>query len=231
MNQHRHISAQFETELQTLQRIFAAMGGLVEEQVHSAMTAFKSVDLALAQSVRKWEDRVNQYEVEIDRETTTIIARRQPTASDLRLLMGLLKSSTDIERIGDEADRIAKIVIKGRPHTPAVDELLPILDEITNLENLTARMLRESLDHFARQDESGALGTIAADSQVDAVYNAIIKSCIEGMASHPNHVDDYMSVIWVARSLERIGDHAKNISENVIYSVRGEDIRHVNAPP
>ena len=226
MNQHRHISEQFETELQTLQSKFAAMGGLVEEQVHTAMRAFKDVDLALAQAVRTSEERVNQYEVEIDNETTTIIARRQPTASDLRLLIGLLKSSTDLERIGDEADRIAKIMIKARPYTPSMEELLPILDDITNLENLTTSMLRGSLDHFARQDEDGALRTIDADSEVDRIYNSIVESCSNGMTRHPSNVNDYMSVIWVARSLERIGDHAKNVSENVVYSVRGEDIRH-----
>lgn len=230
MKEHRHISAQFETELQTLQGKFAAMGGLVEEQVRSAVTAFKSIDLSLAQSVRARETQVNQYEMEIDQETTTIIARRQPTASDLRLLVGLLKSSTDLERIGDEADRIAKVTVNAKPSGSPLDDLLAILDDIARLETLASKMLRESLNQFARKDESGASATIAADGEVDRVYNAVIDSCSEGMTRNPTHVDEYMAVIWVARSLERIGDHAKNIAENTIYSVQGTDVRHPNMP-
>ena len=226
MNDHPHISEQFDSELQVLQSNFAAMGGLVEAQVQDAMQAFKNVDLALAQSVRSREERVNEYEIEIHQETTTIIARRQPAASDLRLLIGMLKSSTDLERIGDEADRIAKIMTKGRPYAPTLDELLPIISEVAKLENLASQMLRESLNNFARKDEAGATKTIAADKEVDSVYRAIVESCRNGMANFPDHVDSYIAIIWVARSLERIGDHAKNIAENVVYSVRGEDIRH-----
>ncbi len=230
MKEHRHISAQFEAELRTLEGKFAAMGGLVEEQVRSAMNAFKSIDLSLAQSVCTRETQVNQFEMEIDQETTTIIARRQPTASDLRLLVGFLKSSTDLERIGDEADRIAKVTINTEPSSPPLDDLRAILDDVSTLDSLASQMLRESLNQFARKDESGASATIEADAEVDQVYNAVIDSCSEGMAQNPSHVDEYMAVIWVARSLERIGDHAKNIAENTVYSVRGTDVRHHNIP-
>ncbi len=230
MKEHRHISGQFEAELQTLQGKFAAMGGLVEEQVRSAMQAFKTIDLALAQSVRVREDQVNQFEMDIDNETTTIIARRQPTASDLRLLVGLLKSSTDLERVGDEADRIAKVLINAKPRNPAPEEILSLHDDVSTLENLASQMLRESLNQFARKDGSGASATIEADAEVDRVYNTIIDSCSEGMTQNPAHVDEFMSVIWVARSLERIGDHAKNIAENTVYSVQGTDVRHHNTP-
>lgn len=226
MIQHRHISEQFETELHALQHTFATMGGLVEEQVQLALRAFKDVDLSLAQEVQNREERVNQFELEIDKETTTIIARRQPAASDLRLLVGLLKSSTDLERIGDEASRIAKIMIKDGPYTASIEQLLPVIDNVTELHSIVIRNLNESLNHFARQNESGALNTIARDSSVDDLYNEIIDICSEGMTEHPDHVNSYMSVIWVARALERIGDHAKNISENVIYAVKGVDIRH-----
>ncbi len=226
MREHRHISEQFETELQSLQSKFAAMGGLVEEQVHTAMKAFKHIDLELAKSVRSREDTVNQYEIEIDKETTTIIARRQPTASDLRLLVGLLRSSTDLERIGDEADRVAKITINDAPYSPSMEELMPTLNELSNLENMTTDMLRESLNQFVRKDELGASDTIKADSHVDRIYNSIVDSCTNGLAQNPERVNEYLAVIWVARSLERIGDHAKNIAESIVYSVRGEDIRH-----
>ena len=209
--------------------MFAAMGGVVEEQVQSAMQAFKTSDLALAQAVRTQEDQVNRYEVEIDKETTTIIARRQPAASDLRLLVGLLKSSTDLERIGDEADRIAKVLINSTPRSPAPTNLAKILDEVATLENKASEMLREALNQFARKDGPGANETIAADSAVDEVYNRVIDACSEGMTRNPAHVDEYMSVIWVARSLERIGDHAKNIAENIVYSVQGTDVRHPSA--
>lgn len=230
MKEHRHISAQFEAELQTLQGKFAAMGGLIEEQVRSAMSAFKSIDLSLAQSVRARETQVNQFEMEIDQETTTIIARRQPTASDLRLLVGLMKSSTDLERIGDEADRIAKVTINTQPSTPPLEDLMTIREDVATLETLASQMLSESLNQFARKDESGASATIEADAEVDQVYNSVIDSCSEGMTRNPTHVDEYMAVIWVARSLERIGDHAKNIAENTIYSVQGTDVRHPNIP-
>lgn len=229
MNEHRHISEQFDSELQGLQSKFAAMGGLVESQLQRAMQAFKTVDLALAQSVHASEERVNHYEVEIDKDATTIIARRQPAASDLRFLIGLMKSSTDLERIGDEADRIAKLMIKGRPYAPSLDELLPILNDIAKLESLTNQMLRESLNNFARKDEAGAGATIGTDAEVDTVYHSIVAMCSDGIAQHPDHVDDYIAIIWVARSLERIGDHAKNIAENVVYAVRGTDIRHHGA--
>lgn len=230
MKEHRHISAQFEAELMTLQGNFAAMGGLVEEQVRSAMSAFKKIDLALAQSVRANETQVNQFEMDIDQETTTIIARRQPTANDLRLLIGLLKSSTDLERIGDEADRIAKITINTEPSNPPLEDLLTIRDDVSTLDTLASQMLRDALNQFARKDESGASATIEADAEVDQVYNTVVNSCSEGMAQNPSHVDEYMAVIWVARSLERIGDHAKNIAENTVYSVRGTDVRHHNVP-
>lgn len=230
MKEHRHISAQFETELQTLQGKFAAMGGLVEEQVRTAMSAFKAIDLSLAQSVCERETQVNQLEVEIDHETTMIIARRQPTASDLRLLVGLLKSSTDLERVGDEADRIAKVTINTKPTSPPLEDLMSVHDDVARLENLASQMLRESLNQFARKDGSGASETILADAEVDQIYDTVIDACSEGMTQNPTHVDDYMAVIWVARSLERIGDHAKNIAENTVYSVRGTDVRHHNRP-
>lgn len=226
MAEHRHISEQFESELRILQNKFATMGGLVESQIRHAIQAFKEMDLELAKEVRREENQVNQFEVEVDQETTTIIARRQPAASDLRLLVGLLRSSTDLERIGDEADRIAKILIKGRPFSLVMPELVSILPQFTELGELVRRMLREALDLFARHDESGVRATIEMDRLVDSVYNDVVDACTEGMAAHPSHVLDFMSVIWVARSLERVGDHAKNIAENVIYSVRGEDIRH-----
>ena len=229
MNLHRHISAQYESELEALKSTFASMGGLVEEQLQCAMRAFTDVDLEAAKTVRIHEERVNQFELDIDKETTTIIARRQPAASDLRLLVGLLKSSTDLERIGDEASRIAKIMIKESPYTEALDQLQPVLKDLTHLFNIAIGMVRSSLNHFARLDEVGARKTIETDIAVDNLYNAIIDSCSDGLAANPEHVNAFMSMIWFARSLERIGDHAKNISENVVYSVKGEDIRHSNS--
>lgn len=229
MNLHRHISAQFESELQGLKSTFANMGGLVEEQVQAAMQAFKDVDLELAKRVRTREEQVNQFELDIDKETTTIIARRQPAASDLRLVLGLLKSSTDLERIGDEASRIAKVMIKDGPFTGSIELLLPLLNVLTNLHNMVSTQLSNSLNNVARQDEIAARETIESDAEVDSLYKSLIQSCSEGMAAHHESVNAYMSIIWVARSLERIGDHAKNISENVVYSVEGEDIRHSNS--
>ncbi len=217
-----HISEQFDAELGSARNLLMEMGGLVEQQLHDATLALINQDDELGGQVRKRDKRINQLEVDIDEQCIHIIARRQPAASDLRTLISIMKASTDLERIGDEAGRIGKMAqgLSGMEY-PA-DQY----NDFRKLAALAEEIVARGLDAFARLDADGAMETIAFDEQIDQAYNAIVRERGSNMRQDSADVDRAMNVIWAARALERIGDHAKNISENVIYLVRGQDVRH-----
>jgi phosphate transport system protein len=218
----KHISEQYDLELGQIRDQLMEMGGLVEQQVNNACNAFIQHDLTLADEVRETESRLNSFEVELDDSCVSIIAKRQPTASDLRSVVSVMKVITDLERIGDEADRIAKMALGLAQREIPQDQYA----DFRAIHVLAVKMLNRALDAFARLDVEVALRVIAEDSEVDAGYNALVRKCIEQMQLQSSEVEHWISVIWAGRALERIGDHAKNISEYVIYQVKGQDVRH-----
>lgn len=218
----KHISQQFEQELELVRRRVLEMGGLVEDLVRQACEAFVNHDGALADKVREGDQLVNQMEVSIDGMVTHIIARRQPTASDLRLLMSILKAITDLERVGDEAKRIAKMA------TDLVDLERPRSEysEIRHLSREVRRILTDALDAFARTDEVAAARVITMDKEIDQEYEGFIRQSMTYMMEDSRAIRRVLNTMWAARALERIGDHAKNIGEHVVYLVKGTDVRH-----
>lgn len=222
LNISHHISAQFNAELEDVRNRVLAMGGLVEQQISNALRALTDCDVDLARAVVNEDTRVNAMEVGIDEECSRILARRQPAASDLRLLIAVVKTITDLERIGDEAERIARMTGEicsqsdGRFHH----------DEVRHLGGMVHGMLHDALDAFARLDDQAALNTARKDRQIDREYEGILRQLITHMMEDPRHIRRALSVMWAARSLERIGDHSKNICEYVIYLVKGKDVRH-----
>lgn len=223
-NHSQHISQQFENELQGIRSRVLAMGGLVEQQVANAMTALITGDSELAREVLMRDDEVNSLEVSIDEECIQIIALRQPTAGDLRLVTGILKTITDLERIGDESVRIGRMAInlseKDRPKRN--------YRELQNLGNRVRGMLRDALDAFARFDLDMALRVAKEDQEVDAEYEAILRQLMTYMMEDTRAVTRVIDMMWSARSLERIGDHAHNVCEHIIYLVEGKNVRHLS---
>lgn len=217
-----HISEQFDAELAAVRNLLMEMGGLVEQQVHDAAQALINQDDELAARVRSNDARINQLEVDIDEQCVHVIARRQPAATDLRTLICVMKASTDLERIGDEAGRIAKMArgLAGMEY-PA-DQY----SDFRSLSALAEEILASSLDAFARLDADHAIEVIASDEQIDQGYNAVVRDRGSNMREDAADIDRAMNVIWAARALERIGDHSKNISEYVVYLVKGQDVRH-----
>lgn len=218
----QHISRQFNSELEDLSRKLLAMGGLVEEQLSASLRIFAERDARNAAGVYEREDRVNAAELQLDEECMFILARRQPAASDLRLVMAVMKMVADIERIGDEAQRIARMGEK------AVDEHLDdgLLLKLEQIGQMVREMLRGALDAFARADETLAIEVIRRDRKVDIKYDDLMRALVVLMSSDPVHIPPALNLLWSARSLERIGDRCKNLCEHVIYIVRGKDVRH-----
>ncbi len=218
----RHISEKYDEELAAVQESLMEMGGLVEQQLKDGCRALITHNRELANTVRDVEQRVNQLEVDLDDQCVSIIALRQPTARDLRVMMSIMKAVTDLERIGDEADRIAKMALH------VAD--LPIPDnqyaDFHSIQTDLTPMLSGALDAFARRDTKLALSVIEDDEKVDEGYAALVRKNITEMRENPEDVEHAMNLIWAARALERIGDHAKNICEYVVYQVKGEDVRH-----
>ena len=218
-----HISQQFNAELDAVKNQVMTMGGLVENHVQSACTALVEGDIVLAERVVDEDFKVNALEVAIDEQCTNIIARRQPTASDLRLVLMIVKTITDLERIGDEAEKVARMARE----LADLGESKEQYREIRHLGEHARKMLHDALDAFARMDVQSAIQTAAEDEKVDQEYEAIMRQLITRMMEDPRSIQRSMNVIWAARALERIGDHAKNICEYVIYLVKGKDVRHV----
>ena len=219
----KHLSSQFDADLNTVSTRVLEMGGLVESQLHQALYALVHLSLETANQVIENENRVNQMEREIDHDITSTIARRQPTARDLRLLMAISKITGNLERAGDEADRIARMVKlileQGSPRNLPSSELRIAADLATGL-------LRKALDAFARLDVNMALVILKEDDLIDAEFNGFMRKLVTYMMEDPRTISASLDLLFVAKAIERIGDHAKNIAEFVIYVVKGADVRH-----
>ncbi len=220
----QHISHQFDEDLESLRSKVLNMGGMVEKQVENALEALIRSDSSLAEEVATSDYKINSMEVAIDEECTHIIARRQPAASDLRLVVTVIKTITDLERIGDEAEKIGRHAVK----LATIERTPTYFSEIKHLGEQVRKMLHNSLDAFARMDVENALKIAQGDREINEEYDAITRLLITYMMEDPRAIKRSLRVMWCARSLERIGDHAKNICEYVIYTVAGKDIRHTS---
>jgi len=219
----KHLSSQFDNELNGVSSRLMEMGGLVESQIQQAVYSLSLFVDNVADSVIENEHKVNAMEVEIDRELSSIIGRRQPTANDLRLLMALSKATANLERAGDEAAKIARMVksIMARGSFRALPS-----SELRLATELASNLLRKSLDAFARLDTATAVTILKEDDLIDKEFDGFVRKLITYMMEDPRTISAGLDLLFVAKALERIGDHAKNIAELIIYIVKGEDIRH-----
>lgn len=218
-----HTSKQFDTELEAVRSRVLNMGGLVEEQINNAIDALLHRKLELANEVIFKDQLVNAMEVEIDEACALIIARRQPTAGDLRMVMTMVKTITDLERIGDEAEKFAQM---SKLIYQAERLSAPRFKEIKLMSTIVLDMLRNSLDAFARLDFNAATHVPQQDIQVDEAYRTCIRHLITTMMENPRTISTSIEVLFAAKAIERIGDHAKNMSEYVVYMVKGKNVRH-----
>ncbi len=222
-NINKHISGRFNQELEDVRNHVLSMGGLVEQQLNSALDAVSKNDAVLAQKVRENDYKVNAMEVSIDEDCTRIIAKRQPAASDLRLVIAIAKTIADLERVGDEAKRIAKVALDS-----FTKDQQDLLVNIENMGRQVSKMLHDVLDAFARMDVQRAFEVHKEDAKVDREYEAITRQIMTYMMEDPRSIPKIMDLVWSVRSLERIGDRCQNIAEYVIYFVNGKDIRHTS---
>jgi phosphate transport system protein len=220
----KHLSSQFDADLNTINAHLLEMGGLVEAQVANAMKAFSTMDAELASEVLAKEKTVNDFEINIDKECAEILARRQPTAKDLRLVLAIAKAISNLERVGDEADHIAarikKIVEVNAPYQINVAE-------IRIAGQMALGLLRRSLDAFARMDSKAAATIVADDLEIDNEFRGFVRKLNSYMSEDPRIISTALEILFIAKAVERIGDHAKNISEFVIYVDKGMDVRHL----
>jgi phosphate transport system protein len=221
----KHISSQFDAELNSISTHVLEMGGLVESQLHQAVYALANLSVESAEQVLENEAKINQMEIQIDHEIISTIGRRQPTARDLRFLMAISRTTQNLERAGDEVARIARmvksIIQSGSPRNLPSSELRVAAD-------LAATMLRKTLDSFARLDTVMAVSIMKADNQIDAEYNGFMRKLITYMMEDPRTISPSLDLMFLAKSIERVGDHAKNIAEQIIFIVMGEDVRHTS---
>ncbi len=219
----KHLSSQFDSELTAVSTRVMEMGGLVESQIRTAVYALAQFSSEAAVQVMDAEARVNTMEVEIDHDLSSIIARRQPTARDLRLLIAISKTTANLERAGDEAEKIARMVKaineSGTARTLPASELRVVSD-------LASALLRKSLDAFARLDATMALSILKEDDAIDKEFDGFVRKLITYMMEDPRTISSSLDLLFVAKAIERIGDHAKNIAEFTIYVVKGADVRH-----
>lgn len=220
-----HISEQFNRELEDIRNHVLTMGGMVEEQIELAIQAFTAADVELAEQVIKQDNQIDDMEMTLDRECTQIMALRQPTAFDLRLLVAVLKIINELERVGDLAEYIAKMAIHisdleaGKKHP---------YYEIRHMANIVKLMLHDALDAFARMTIENVADITAKEGDVDREYSSIIRQQITYMMEDARNITRTLNVLWAVRSLERIGDHACNICDHLVYIIKGEDVRHLS---
>jgi phosphate transport system protein len=224
LNLDQHISQKYNEELENVRNKVLTMGGLVEAMIVDAMQALVDGDSALGQQVIRNDHLVNRLEVEIDEECSRILARRQPAASDLRLIIAIIKTITDLERIGDEAEKIGYLATR----LAQVERPSAGYRELHNLGEHVRGMVRNALDAFARLDPVVAVDLAREDGEVDKEYDAIMRQSITFMMEDPRTIRRVLDAMWTARALERIGDHAKNIGEYVVFLVHGKDVRHTS---
>ena len=222
MHLGRHISGQFNTELESIRSHVLTMGGLVEQQLSLAMQALHKHDIELARKVVRDDHKVNTMEVSIDEACTRIIAKRQPTARDLRLIMAIIKTITDLERIGDVATKIAFVAIEN----PSQEEQT-FLVSLEPLFRKAIAMLHQVLDAFARMDTDAAAEVYKLDDKLDVEYKAVLHQLIKHMQESPDMIPGVLQVMWCAQAIERVGDRCQNICEYIIYFVKGKDVRHL----
>ena len=219
----KHLSSQFDSELTAVSTRVMEMGGLVESQIRTAVYALAQFSSEAANQVMEAESRVNSMEVEIDYDLSSIIARRQPTARDLRLLIAISKTTANLERAGDEAEKIARmvkaIIESGAARALPASELRVVAD-------LASGLLRKSLDAFARLDATIALSILKEDDAIDKEFDGFVRKLITYMMEDPRTISPSLDLLFLAKAIERIGDHAKNIAEFTIYVVKGADVRH-----
>lgn len=222
MSFENHIMTQFDEELEEIRTQLMEMGGKVEQQLKNAIQAVIKADSSLAEEVIREERLVDEMEVDIDEACILIIARRQPAASDLRFVMMVTKAINDLERIGDEARKIANhaVILSEQ------DGLSQGYKEVRHLGDSVSGMLANALDAFARFDFEAAMKTLEEDAQVDLDYKSALRELVTYMMEDPRRISRAINILWVVRSLERIGDHAKNLCEQIVYVVKGKDIRH-----
>jgi len=219
-----HISKQYDQDLEAMRSRMMQMGGLVESQIRMAIEGYGGGNLEHIEQVIAADAKVNELEIAIDDDLRHLIVRRQPAASDLRLIMAVSKTVTDLERIGDEAAKIARMAKEIHAAGRAKGAQLAT---IHHLSDICIGMLRKSLDAFARLDTAAATRVIAEDAVIDTEFRAILRQLITFMIEDPRTISISLNIVWVAKAFERIGDHAKNIAEQVIYIVKGRDVRHV----
>lgn len=221
----KHLSTQFDAELTSVSSRVLELGGLVESQVRQAIYALSHFNIEVAQTVIDNEARVNAMEMEIDYDLSSIIARRQPTARDLRLLIAISKTTANLERAGDEAEKIARmvqsIIRSGAPRE------LPSL-ELRVAADMASSLLNKALDAFARLDVQAALAIMKDDDAVDREFNGFVRKLVTFMMEDPRTISPSLDLLFLAKAIERVGDHAKNIAEFIIYVVKGTDVRHTS---
>ena len=221
----QHISSRFNEDLERIRASVLEMGGLVERALAQALASIRQAESRAALRVAQEEARVNELERLIDADCSRVLATRSPTASDLRLVVATLKTITDLERIGDEASKIARYAVKVYESDRMV---MPRYNEIKYMSGLAIKMLRESLDAFARLDVSGAANVARQDMEVDEEFHLITRHLITYMMEDPRTISTFIDLLFVVKAIERIGDHAKNMSEYVVFMVRGKDVRHTS---
>ena len=219
----KHLSSQFDSELNSISSRVMELGGLVESQIQQAIYALSQFSMEAVQRVDEAEKRVNQMEVDIDYELSTIIARRQPTARDLRLLIAFSKATANLERMGDEAHKMARMV--GSIIESGAARSLPTSD-LRVAADLASGLLRKTLDTFARLDTVAAVSILKEDDLIDAEFDGFVRKLITYMMEDPRKISPSLDLLFLAKAIERIGDHSKNVAELIIYLVKGIDVRH-----
>ncbi|MCW4152111.1 phosphate signaling complex protein PhoU [Halomonas sp. 18H] len=220
----QHISRQFNHELEELKTHLMAMGGLVEKQVQDAVTALLESDSSLAERVINNDSAVNDMQIKIDDECTRVLARRQPAASDLRLVLAVTRAASDLERVGDEASKIARNAIELIESDSGSRGFV----EVRVISEHVRRMMRDALTSFARLDTELALQVVEEDQKVDSEYQSAMRSLMTFMMEDARSISPVLGIMWILRALERVGDHTNNLAEYVVYLVKGLDIRHTD---